>query len=96
MWNRIKGFKPTRETFSRQNLLRIIPIIGVLVCIVVAIWFFLHPTELETALNWVKGIGIWGNLIMMILFVLIAFPIATGYTILALSSGFIWGIYEGL
>ncbi len=40
--------------------------------------------------------GYWGNLIIGLSFVLIAFPFAfTGYTILALASGFLYGFVVG-
>lgn len=45
---------------------------------------------------YLMALGYWGNVIIGLSFVLIAFPFAfTGYTILALASGFLYGFIAG-
>eukprot|EP01135_Chromosphaera_perkinsii_P004540 Nk52_evm10s288 gene=Nk52_evmTU10s288 len=51
--------------------------------------------KLQPLLTWIKKIGIFGNLVMVVLFTLLGFPFAIGYTPLALAAGFLWGVVWG-
>lgn len=60
-------------------------------------WFSLKPNLLFIGLHWVKQQGYWGNLIVVLLFGLISMPfVFTGYTFIALASGFLYRLLEGL
>jgi len=51
---------------------------------------------LSALLTWVKSLGIWGNVIFVLLFVLISFPvILAGYIPLTLGAGAIYGVIVG-
>ncbi|KAL6076595.1 hypothetical protein QOT17_002717 [Balamuthia mandrillaris] len=42
----------------------------------------------------VAKLGIWGRVIFVVAFVVVAFPFVTGYVVLALGSGFLYGIWQ--
>jgi len=51
---------------------------------------------LTSFLTWVKAIGVWGNLMFVLVFVLISFPVVLGgYTPLVLGAGAIYGVLLG-
>jgi len=51
---------------------------------------------MSSLLNWVKSIGIWGNFMFVLMFLLISFPlILAGYIPLTLGAGAIYGVAVG-
>jgi len=62
----------------------------------VCIWMALHPETLKQGLEAVKGLGLWGNLILIGCYIIIAFPVAVGYTAVGLACGFLYGPIEGV
>jgi len=51
---------------------------------------------MSSLLNWVKSIGIWGNFMFILMFLLISFPIIlAGYIPLTLGAGAIYGVGVG-
>jgi len=51
---------------------------------------------MSSLLNWVKSIGIWGNFMFILMFLLISFPIIlAGYIPLTLGAGAIYGVAVG-
>eukprot|EP00126_Sphaerothecum_destruens_P009030 Sdes_comp20409_c0_seq1m14436 len=51
--------------------------------------------QIPVILRWIGQTGVFGNLFMMFLFTVLAFPFAFGYTPLALAAGFLWGVFWG-
>jgi uncharacterized membrane protein YdjX (TVP38/TMEM64 family) len=55
-------------------------------------YWFSSSGYLATFLEWVKGIGYWGNLLFVVAFTLNGLPfMLAGYTPLGLAAGFIYG-----
>jgi len=46
-------------------------------------------------LEWIASLGLWGNFILIAAFIAISFPIPMGSTPLALSAGFLYGVFLG-
>jgi len=59
------------------------------------IYLGLHRELLKTGLDEVKKLGIWGNLILVGGYIIVAFPVAIGYTFISLACGFLYGILIG-
>jgi uncharacterized membrane protein YdjX (TVP38/TMEM64 family) len=59
------------------------------------IYLGLNRKLLEKGLEEVKKLGLWGNCILVVCYVVVAFPVATGYTIICLACGFLYGILIG-
>eukprot|EP01116_Phalansterium_solitarium_P022871 TRINITY_DN7732_c0_g1_i1.p1 TRINITY_DN7732_c0_g1~~TRINITY_DN7732_c0_g1_i1.p1 ORF type:complete len:318 (-),score=73.97 TRINITY_DN7732_c0_g1_i1:604-1557(-) len=51
--------------------------------------------DLVRFLEWIHSIGIWGNVCIVVLFVVISFPIPLGYSFLGLASGFLYNLWFG-
>jgi len=62
----------------------------------VCIWMATHPQLLRDGLDVVKRLGWWGNLILIGCYIIIAFPVAVGYTIVGLACGFMYGPLIGV
>jgi len=60
------------------------------------IWMVTHPQLLRDGLDVVKHLGLWGNLILIGCYIIIAFPVAVGYTAVGLACGFIYGPIIGV
>jgi len=86
----------TPENKVQDRVIKVVVLLIMLAFGGVLIWLFLQPQYLKEILLWIKEQGYFGNVIICLSFVLIAFPFAfTGYTILALASGFLYGIIAG-
>jgi len=59
------------------------------------IYLGLRPDLLKRGLQEVQHLGIWGQFILVVVYIVIAFPIAVGYTALCLACGFMYGIIRG-
>jgi len=75
-----------------KAILGIILVVSAFLCI----WMALHPETLKQGLEVVKSLGLWGNLILIICYIIIAFPVAVGYTAVGLACGFLYGPIEGV
>jgi len=60
------------------------------------IWMALHPQTLKDGLETVRKLGIWGNVILGACYIIIAFPVAVGYTAVGLACGFLYGPWIGV
>jgi len=59
------------------------------------IYLGLHRELLKKGLDEVKKLGFWGNLILVGGYIIVAFPVAVGYTFISLACGFLYGILIG-
>jgi uncharacterized membrane protein YdjX (TVP38/TMEM64 family) len=59
------------------------------------IYLAVRPAVLKQGLEEVRRLGIWGNLILVAAYIVIAFPIAVGYTAACLACGFMYGVIKG-
>ncbi|KAL6049123.1 hypothetical protein QOT17_020674 [Balamuthia mandrillaris] len=57
-----------------------------------------YRSEVEVVrpfLRWLSEIGLWGNLLFVVAFVVIGFPFTMGYIPLAIGAGFLYGMLGG-
>jgi len=54
------------------------------------VYCLFNPNFVSEVLQWIQKIGFFGNIIVILLYILIAFPFAFGYMVLTLSCGFIY------
>jgi len=78
-----------------EILVKIFIIILSLACGGGVIFLLTHPKYLYAGVDWIKSIGIWGDIVVTTAFVIISFPFAMGYTELAMASGFVYGMLRG-
>jgi uncharacterized membrane protein YdjX (TVP38/TMEM64 family) len=77
--------------------LRIVAVVALIGFAFGIVWLGIHPSHIQPALKWISGAGSWGMLVLLVAFVIIALPFMFGgYTFIALASGFLYGIVEGL
>jgi len=62
-------------------------VVGFVVCVVLG--------YVNTFLEWVAGLGWWGNILMAIAFALMAFPFVFGYVVLGLGAGLLYNLWLG-
>eukprot|EP01119_Soliformovum_irregulare_P008227 TRINITY_DN2134_c0_g2_i1.p1 TRINITY_DN2134_c0_g2~~TRINITY_DN2134_c0_g2_i1.p1 ORF type:complete len:290 (-),score=30.41 TRINITY_DN2134_c0_g2_i1:1145-1969(-) len=79
----------------RTIIMRIVAVLVIMATAFAVVWFAIHPVQLKEGLEWIQGIGWWGNLIFVVCYVAISFPVSIGYTVLAIACGFIYGILIG-
>jgi len=91
-----------KETEKKVRIMQVIEyafkvflVIMLLGCGGIFLYFILKPHQLEQFLTWISGIGIWGYVILIICFVLVCFPFAVGFTVLALVCGFLYKLWKG-
>ncbi len=46
-------------------------------------------------LQWISSIGIWGNVLFVLVFLIVGFPFALGYVPLAVAAGYLYGMIHG-
>lgn len=46
-------------------------------------------------LQWISSIGLWGNLIFILVFLVVGFPFALGYVPMAVGAGYLYGMVHG-
>jgi len=97
-WKKFRGsFKSyLRENTLVQRLYKLFLLLVLLASAAACIWMVLHPETLKKGLEIVKRLGIWGNAILVVCYIVIAFPIAVGYTAVGLACGFLYGPYWGV
>jgi len=68
--------------------------IGVILSVAIAVYLLKggYVTEL---LKWVESIGWWGNIVLILIYIVISFPVPIGTSPLALCCGFLYGIGLG-
>merc|ERR1712137_158314 len=76
-------------------------VVGILFVILLAmgslILLYLEKTgKLETFFNWISSIGYWGNFVLIFVMIIMNFPFAFGWMIVAMLCGFLYGFVEGL
>jgi len=81
----------TRKVVVLRWVWRIVAAVFIVGAAVAAIWALTHRSVLAKVFEFVKELGFWGNLIMLALYVIVSLPIAVGYTVLTLASGFMYG-----
>ena len=94
-----RDWKATRERrlcgFSRGTVVRLVAFAVFTVVSLVLGFLFVYEGYMITFLEFVQGIGLWGNLAMVVAFVPASLPIALGYTPLALACGYLYGVVGG-
>jgi len=78
-----------------EILVKVFIIILSLACGGGVVFLLTHPKYLYAGVDWIKSIGIWGDIVVTTAFVIISFPFAMGYTELAMASGFVYGMLRG-
>jgi len=73
---------------------------GTVILVVLTVLFYISKQGItlymSAMLNWVKSIGVWGNFMFVLMFLLISFPvILAGYIPLTLGAGAIYGVLLG-
>jgi len=73
---------------------------GTFTLVILTILFYISKQGmtlyLTTTLNWVQSIGFWGNVMFVLMFLLISFPVVlAGYIPLTLGAGAIYGVLLG-
>jgi len=56
---------------------------------------YLSKPYLHVALEWLSGIGLWGNVVLVLAHVFLSFPVPMGTTPLAIATGFLYGLVKG-
>ena len=51
--------------------------------------------KLGQFLEWISSIGIWGNVLFVLIFLVVGFPFMLGYIPLAVGAGYLYGMVEG-
>lgn len=46
-------------------------------------------------LEWISSIGLWGNVLFILIFLVVGFPFMLGYIPLAVGAGYLYGMVEG-
>lgn len=78
--------------FSRKTILTLSTLS---ICFVAFVIFF--RTHLLLFLNWLQVAPIWETLIVfVVLFTVLAFPIALGYLVLNVAAGYLYGFWWGM
>eukprot|EP01117_Protostelium_nocturnum_P003288 TRINITY_DN14257_c0_g1_i1.p1 TRINITY_DN14257_c0_g1~~TRINITY_DN14257_c0_g1_i1.p1 ORF type:complete len:292 (-),score=66.04 TRINITY_DN14257_c0_g1_i1:44-919(-) len=85
----------TRRQFVIKWTVRMCFILFLCGCLGILIWLFVQPKKMAALLEFIHGIGIWGNLICVLLLVLAATPVGTGYTEIAIACGFLYQLLLG-
>lgn len=89
LWAKINN----RTTYS--YLFNILVSIVLLTCLVLVLYFF--KEYLKTILYWVDAQDPWIIfLLFMGLFLVVSFPVTIGYLVLIITSGYLFGIIQGL
>ncbi|XP_013188588.2 transmembrane protein 64 [Amyelois transitella] len=89
LWAKINN----RTTYS--YLFNIVISVLMLTCLVLVLYFF--KEYLKKILTWVNSQDAWVVLLLCLgLFLIVSFPIAIGYLVLIITSGYLFGILKGL
>jgi len=80
---------------SAENLARLLTIVACLFMVGVSVGFYFRPDLLERVIVEIKQMGLWGNLLMGLSFLIISFPLTIGCVVLAMCCGFIYGLLIG-
>lgn len=89
LWSKINN----KTTYS--YLFNIVISILLLTCLVLVLYFF--KEYLKTVLYWVDAQDPWIIfLLFMCLFLIVSFPVAVGYLILIITSGYLFGMLKGM
>jgi uncharacterized membrane protein YdjX (TVP38/TMEM64 family) len=46
-------------------------------------------------LQWISSIGLWGNVLFILVFLIVGFPFALGYVPMAVGAGYLYGMVHG-
>jgi len=57
--------------------------------------FFFHRDKILFLLECAQKIGVWGNVVIIILFIIISFPFMFGYIPLTVAAGYLYGMVWG-
>jgi uncharacterized membrane protein YdjX (TVP38/TMEM64 family) len=60
---------------------------------ILVIYFQRHL--LVNFLQWISSIGIWGNILFILVFLIVGFPFALGYVPLSVVAGYLYGMVKG-
>jgi len=77
-----------------QNMIRLVAAAAVIALLLLTAHYFNAQALLIRALDWISGMGVWGPLIFMIIYVLACVFFLPG-SILTLGAGVIFGVIEG-
>eukprot|EP01116_Phalansterium_solitarium_P017488 TRINITY_DN4316_c0_g1_i1.p1 TRINITY_DN4316_c0_g1~~TRINITY_DN4316_c0_g1_i1.p1 ORF type:complete len:280 (+),score=17.48 TRINITY_DN4316_c0_g1_i1:167-1006(+) len=71
-------------------------IIGLVISAAIGFGVIYFRTDFEKSLVWLASIGLYGNLILVLCFLVASFPVPVGTTPLMLSCGFLYGLAAGI
>ena len=80
---------------SAENIARLLTVLACLFMVGVSVGFYFRPDLLEKVIVEIKDMGVWGNLLMGLSFLIISFPLTIGCVVLAMCCGFIYGLVLG-
>eukprot|EP00128_Syssomonas_multiformis_P001795 Colp12_sorted_trinity150504_noHs@4056 len=83
--------KVTTSATTRKLLIFVVVIILISGSL---LWLTTHG-YIPKFLEWIRTVGFLGNVMMVFVYILLAFPFAVGYTPMALASGFCFGVLYG-
>ncbi|PRP79373.1 hypothetical protein PROFUN_12923 [Planoprotostelium fungivorum] len=86
----------TRSQYIKKWIIRGILISVLAGCVGVIIWMVLKPSRMAALIEWIRGLGIWGNAICCAIFILTTLPFGTGYTEVAIACGFLYDLWIGV
>jgi uncharacterized membrane protein YdjX (TVP38/TMEM64 family) len=64
-------------------------------CVVLAILAIVFRKEVSVLLDWVRGLGFVGHIVLISCLCVVALPVAAGYTPLCIGAGILWGFWVG-
>eukprot|EP01112_Ceratiomyxa_fruticulosa_P018915 TRINITY_DN6118_c0_g2_i5.p1 TRINITY_DN6118_c0_g2~~TRINITY_DN6118_c0_g2_i5.p1 ORF type:complete len:367 (-),score=45.96 TRINITY_DN6118_c0_g2_i5:1269-2369(-) len=84
----------SKIAISRKGILMLLG--GIFLISLICLGVYLaKESRLVSLLSWVQTIGIWGNVIICFIFVLLGLPFLFGYFPLVVACGVIFGLLEG-
>lgn len=78
-----------------ENIARILTVLACLLMVGVSLGFYFRPDLLESLIVKIKDMGVWGNVLMGLSFLIVSFPLTIGCVVLAMCCGFIYGLEIG-
>ena len=78
-----------------ENVARLLTVLACLLMVGVTLGFYFRPDLLERVIVFVRDMGLWGNVLMGVSFLIVSFPLTIGCVVLAMCCGFIYGLVIG-
>lgn len=66
-----------------------------LLCVAGLAGLYFQREVLVQFLQWISSIGLWGNLLFVLVFLIVGFPFALGYVPMAVGAGYLYGMING-